>query len=53
VIVITEEEKENFSNTPDWTTKSLNVEKRENTNWMEKGLNVKVIEDFQKDKNEE
>lgn len=51
VIIITEEEK--VSNPSDWTTKSLNVEERENADWMKKGLNVRVIEDFQKLKKEE
>ncbi len=53
MIIITEEEKENVSNPSDWTTKSLNVEKRENVDWMKKGLNVRVIEDSQKVKKEE
>lgn len=51
VIIITEKEK--VSNPSDWTTKSLNIEKRENADWMKKGLNVRVIEDFQKLKKEE
>lgn len=51
VIIITEKEK--VSNPSDWTTKSLNVEKRENADWMKKGLNGRVIEDFQKLKKEE
>jgi len=53
VIVISEEEKENFSSSPDWTTKSLSVESRENTDWTNKGLNVRVKEDFQNNKKEE
>ena len=53
VNIITEEEKENLSSSSDWTTKSLNVEKRENADWMKKGLNVRATEDFQNDKKEE
>lgn len=53
MIIITEEEKEKVSSTSDWTTKSLNIEKRENADWMKKGLNVRIIEDFQKLKKEE
>ena len=53
VIIITEEEKENVPNPSEWKTKSLSVEKRENVDWKQKGLNVKVIEDFQKLKKEE
>jgi len=53
VIIIKEEEKGNVSNPSNWTTKSLNVEKRENVDWMQKGLNVRVKEDFQKVKKEE
>lgn len=49
VIIITdEEEKENVPSSSNWMTKSLDVEKRENVDWKKKGLNVKVIEDFQK-----
>ena len=54
MIFITEEEKkEDTSNPPVWTTKSLNVEKRENADWLKKGLNVGIIEDFQKLKKKE
>jgi len=53
VIAFTEEEKENFSSSPDWTKRSLNVESRENTDWINKGLNVRVREDFQNNKKEE
>ncbi len=53
VIIITEEEKENVPNSSNWMTKSLDVEKRENVDWKKKGLNVKVIEDFQKLKKKE
>lgn len=38
MIIINEEEKENVSNPSNWTTKSLNVEKRENIDWLKKGL---------------
>ncbi len=53
MVIITEEEKEKNSKPSDWTTKSLIVEKRENADWMNRGLKVRVIEDFQKSKKEE
>ena len=53
VIIITVEEKENVPNSSNSMTKSLDVEKRENVDWKKKGLNVKVIEDFQKLKKKE
>ena len=53
MIIITKKEEKKASKPSDWTTKSLNVEKRENVDWKKKGLNVRVIEDFQKLKKEE
>ena len=51
VIIITEEKKENVSNPSDWTTKPLNVEKRENADWLIKGLTqTSVIQKSRKTK---